>query len=463
MRRALAALALTLSLTAPAAAVTQGEMDRWVAGFRADALAQGIRADVFDAAFAGLTPDPKVVRLDRKQPEFVKPIWEYLKSAVSETRIANGRKKLAAHRDVLARIEQAYGVDAGVVLGIWGLESAYGAFYGDHDVIRALATLAVDGRREKFAREQIVAALRIIQQGDVGADGLKGSWAGAMGHVQFIPTSYHAYAVDFTGDGRRDLWSDDPSDALASAANYLARRGWRPGQPAFIPVRLPRGVDWAALDGSKRPASHWATIGVTRMDGSAVPDHGPAGVIIPAGARGPAFMTFHNFGVIKTYNNADSYAMGVAELGRRIGGGGPVALRWPEGDRPLNRAEKREMQTALTAMGFDTQGVDGKFGPDSRRALRRFQASRGMPADGYASEFTLDALRRAASGNEGVNAEQVRLIQLRLNERGYDVGAADGVAGPRTRAAILAFQRAAGQPASGQPSVALLQALALGD
>ncbi|MCL4155358.1 UNVERIFIED_CONTAM: hypothetical protein GTU68_048959 [Idotea baltica] len=287
-----------------------------------------------------------------------------------------------------------------------------------------------------------------------------GSWAGAMGHMQFIPTSYNAYAVDFTGDGRRDFWSDDPSDALASGANYLARHGWRTGQPAFLPVRVPAGSDYYQYRGkNKQPAQTWNAMGVTLMNGGPVPDFGPAAIILPAGANGPAFMVFHNFGVIKKYNNADSYALGVAHLGQRIAGAGAMNLTWPVNDLPLGRSKKKELQTNLTRLGFDTNGVDGKFGPDSRAALRGFQRSRGIPADGYASKTMLDRVNAAAQGRESLGRDQVRAIQQRLNQRGYNAGVPDGVSGPQTRAAIAAFQRASGVTADGRVSLALLQAL----
>jgi membrane-bound lytic murein transglycosylase B len=462
-----AAVALTGVAALPAAAQStavsyeqQQGFERWKAGFRSKALSQGVRADVFDRAFAGLTPNPKILNFDRNQAEFTRPIWKYLESAVSASRVKNGREKRAKHRALLAQIEQRFGVDSNVVLGIWGLESAYGHAYGDYSIIRSLATLAFDGRRQKFAEEQIIGALKIVQNGDVDAAQMIGSWAGAMGHVQFIPTSFQAYAVDFTGDGRRDFWSDDPSDALGSAANYLARHGWRTGEPAFIPVNVPRSVDAYELRGSnKLSAAQWRAKGVTTLDGRQVPDFGPAAIIIPAGASGPAFMTFKNFAVIKKYNNADSYALGVAQLGARIAGAGPLNVRWPKDDRPLGRTEKKTLQTALTQMGFDTNGIDGMLGPDSRAAIRNFQRSRGMPADGYASAKLLTRVQDAAAGREALGRDSVRLIQMRLNERGFNAGTPDGLAGPQTRAAISAFQRAFGYAADGQPSAGLLQAL----
>ncbi len=436
------------------------EFERWKADFRAEALAQGIAPQVYDNAMRGVTLNAKVISLDGRQPEFSRPIWKYLESAVSETRVANGRKKLAAMGPVMQAIQQRYGVDAQVVLGIWGLESAYGAFYGDYSVIRSLATLAWEGRREKFAKEQLISALRILQRGDISAERMRGSWAGAMGHTQFIPTSFEAYAVDFTGDGRRDIWSDDAHDALGSAANYLARHGWRLGEPAYAIVRVPRSVDYFELTAkNKKPVSYWAGRGVTRADGGPLPNLGEAAIVLPAGARGPAVMTFHNFGVIRKYNNATSYALGVAHLGERILGAPPLNLSWPEDDRPLGRTERKTLQERLTALGFDTDGVDGILGPNSRKAIRNFQRSRGLPADGYASEALLTRVQQAATGTEPLGRGQIAAIQNALNARGFDAGVADGVAGPRTRAAIAAFQRAYGYQVDGQASVGLLGAL----
>jgi len=475
MRATLLASTLALALAAwgalPAPATAQDgdvpityaqaqDFENWKRGFRNEALAAGIAPQVYDAAFAGVELDPKVIRLDGRQPEFSRPIWKYLESAVSETRVANGREKLRENLELMTAIEQRYSVDREVVLGIWGLESAYGSFYGNDSVIRSLATLAWEGRREKFAKEQLIAALRILQRGDISPERMKGSWAGAMGHTQFIPTSFEAYAVDFTGDGRRDIWADDAQDALASAANYLAKHGWRYGQPAYAVVRLPRGIDHFELNASnKQPASYWAARGITLADGRPVPDLGEAAVILPAGARGPAIMTFHNFGVIRKYNNATSYAMGVAHLGERIEGKGPLNLSWPTDDRPLGRTERKTLQERLTAMGFDTDGIDGILGPNSRKAIRDFQRSRGLPADGYASEKLLTRVQMASEGREPIGTAQIAAIQSALNARGFDAGSPDGVAGPRTRAAIAAFQRAVGASADGQPSIPLLRAL----
>lgn len=376
----------------------------WRAGFRARALAAGVSAATFDAAFDGVAPNARVLELDSFQPEFARPIWDYLDSAVSATRVANGRLQAAEKADALKRIEARYGVDAPVFLAIWGVESAFGANYGDIPVIEALATLAYEGRRRAFGEEQLLAALRILDAGDVTPGRMVGSWAGAMGHTQFIPTSFEAYAVDFTGDGRRDLWSADALDALASTANYLSRFGWTLGAPWGVEAALPGGFDHALADERRRPTADWRALGVTRIDGAPLEDHGDAALILPAGARGPAFIVYPNFFVIKRYNNATSYALAVGHLADRIAGGGPFVSPWPRGERALSRGEKEEMQARLTQLGFDTRGADGVVGPDTRAAIRAWQGARGLPADGFDSAALLEALRRETGAASGAPA-----------------------------------------------------------
>lgn len=386
---------------APRAAVTQASVptgeanagfDRWVSGFRGRALGKGISAGTFERAFAGAYYDPEVIKRDRRQAEFTKPIWEYLDSATSDSRIANGRAALAANRGALERIEARFGVPKEVVVAVWGMESNYGTFRGTMRVIPSLATLAYDGRRGAFFEEQLVAALRILQAGDITVDRMTGSWAGAMGHTQFIPTSYLGFAVDFTGDGRRDIWSDDPTDALASTANYLAKSGWRTGQPWGMEVTLPRGFNYGlAGKGTRKAVADWRALGVTTADGGRIPDHGPASILAPAGAKGVAFLIFDNFRAISRYNNADSYVIGVGHLADRIGGAGPFRTPWPRDDKALTANEREELQRRLTSAGFDTGGVDGKIGPDTINAIRAYQASIGVDPDGYA---TPDLLRR---------------------------------------------------------------------
>ena len=367
---------------------------RWIDRFRSRARSAGIRDSVFDAAFQGVRYNTEVIQKDRNQSEFTKQIWEYLDSAASDTRVKNGRDALRDNKRVLTQIEQRYGVEAEVVTAVWGLESAYGSYRGSEPLIEALATLAFDGRRGKFFESQLIAALKIIQSGDVSPKKMTGSWAGAMGHTQFIPTSYLAYAVDFRGDGKRDIWSDDPTDALASTAAYLKRFGWTKGQPWGVEVTLPRGFDFS-LTGErvKKSPSEWAAMGVRDTRGGKVPNHGRASILLPAGAQGAAFMIFDNFHVIERYNTADAYVIGVGHLSDRIAGAGPLKSGWPRDDRNLRVAEKKEMQRLLTAKGFNTDGVDGIIGPNTIQAIRRFQSTVGMVPDGYASYEILRKLR----------------------------------------------------------------------
>ena len=381
------------SIAAPAA--SYASFADWRDDFRRRAVTPGgIRADVFDAAFAGVGVNEEVVRLDGHQAEFTRPIWEYIDGAASGDRIGTGRTQRASRAETLAAIESRFGVDRDVVLAIWGMESNFGSFRGSMPVIGSLATLAYEGRRRDFAEEELVAALMILQAGDTTPGNLVGSWAGAMGHTQFMPTSFLAHAVDFTGDGRRDIWGSDPTDALASAANYLAQNGWQRGRPWGLEVRLPAGFDYAAAEQSnRRPVADWRARGVTRIDGSALPDHGPAAVIVPAGANGPAFVVYENFFVIKRYNNATSYAMGVGHLADRIGGAGPFVQSWPRGERGLSRGEKVELQERLIARGYDPGSTDGVIGPDTQGAIRGFQASQGMTPDGFATAGLLARLR----------------------------------------------------------------------
>ncbi|MEZ5910835.1 MAG: lytic murein transglycosylase [Paracoccaceae bacterium] len=367
-------------------------LDRWITGFRTRARAQGISDATLDRAFRGVNYNSDVVAKDRTQSEFTKTLWDYLDSAVSDERVKNGRAALKRHRKLLDAIERRYGVDKEVVVAVWGLESAYGTFRGSVPIIEALATLAYDGRRGRFFEAQLIAALKIIQSGDVRAEAMTGSWAGAMGHTQFIPTSYLAYAVDFTGDGKRDIWSDDPADALASTAAYLARFGWQKGRPWGIEVALPRGFDYGQTgERIRKSVADWQALGVRTADGGRLPNHGSGSVLLPAGARGAAFLIFHNFQVIERYNTADAYVIGVGHLADRIAGGAPFRAGWPRGDRALSFAERKELQERLTKAGHSTRGVDGKIGPNTIAAVRSFQRSIGLIPDGYAS---LDLLKR---------------------------------------------------------------------
>ncbi len=377
----------------PVAASDKG-LQRWISAYNARALSAGITEATFAGAFRGVTYNADVIKKDRNQSEFTKTIWDYLDSAASDARIKNGKAALSKHRVKLQQIEKRYGVQKEVVVAIWGLESAYGTYKGNTPVIEALATLAYDGRRGAFFEEQLTAALKILQNGDVTVNNMTGSWAGAMGHTQFIPTSYLSYAVDFTGDGKRDIWSSDPSDALASTAAYLKHSGWITGQPWGVEVQLPDGFDYAAAnrENLKNP-SEWARLGVKDIQGRAVPNHGPASILLPAGKQGAAFMIFKNFEVIEHYNTADAYVIGVGHLSDRIQGGPAIQGSWPRGDRALTLKERLELQTRLTEAGFDTQKIDGKIGPLTIAAVRDYQRAIGLAPDGYASLTLLKSLR----------------------------------------------------------------------
>jgi lytic murein transglycosylase len=372
---------------------TQEGLTQWLSTFKDRALAAGISSATLDA-LKGAEYLPKVVRNDRHQNEFTKTIWEYLDTAVSQDRISHGLKALKSHGETLARIEATYGVDAEVVAAIWGLESAYGAVRGDIPTLHALATLAYDGRRGAFFEAELIAALKILHLGDATTATLRGSWAGAMGHTQFMPSSWHAFAVDFTADGKRDIWDDDPTDALASTAAYLAGKGWIKGAPWGAEITLPPGFNYdLTTERVKKPVADWQAMGVRLPDGTDLPDHGPASVLLPGGHRGAAFLIFQNFHVIETYNTADAYVIAVGHLADRLRGAGPILAPWPRDERALSFDERVALQKRLTAAGFDTGGVDAKMGPKTVAAIKTFQKARGMVPDGFPSLSVLQALQ----------------------------------------------------------------------
>ncbi len=372
-------------------AVANPGFDAWKAGFAARARAAGIPDTVAGPAVARAGYIPKVIERDRNQTEFTRSIEDYLALAVSDARLSKGQAALARHRATLDAIAARYGVAPQVVAAVWGLESMYGERRGAVPVVSALATLAYDGRRGAFFERQLIAALRILQAGDVPLDRMTGSWAGAMGHTQFIPTSYLAYAVDFTGDGRRDIWADDPADALASTAAYLDRFGWRAGQPWGMEVTL-GGYDGPFGRGSTAPSTALAAAGVRPAAGGALPDHGPASVLRPGGSVGPAFVVWANFGVLLRYNNAESYALGVGHLSDRLAGGGPIRAAFPPDAEGLTLADRRRLQQRLSAAGYDTGGADGVIGPATEAAIRAYQAANGLPVTGRPSPGLLARL-----------------------------------------------------------------------
>ncbi|MCO8143885.1 lytic murein transglycosylase [Rhodovulum tesquicola] len=379
---------------ATARPVANPAYDAWLAGFRQRAAMQGIAPATLDRALrtAGFLPD--VVERDRSQTEFTRTLEDYLAIAASDERIAKGRAQLARRQAVLRAIEARHGVPPEVVTAIWGLESMYGERRGDIPVVASTSTLAFDGRRGAFFEQQLIAALRILQRGDVTPERMTGSWAGAMGHTQFIPTSYLAYAVDFDGDGRADIWSDDPADALASAAAYLGRSGWQAGRPWGMEVQLPPGFDAArAGRGNRREAGAWSAMGVRDMNGRPLPDHGPTAILVPAGPGGPAFALFRNFDVILRYNNAQNYAIGVGHLSDRLLGRPPIRGRFPPDATGLTLDDRKELQRRLTAAGLDTGGADGVIGARTEAAIRGYQQRAGLPVTGQPSAELLRRLR----------------------------------------------------------------------
>ncbi len=376
-------------------AATNARFELWVRAFRAKALARGISAKVYDRAFRGVKYNSYVIEKDRNQSEFTKQIWEYLDTATSETRVRNGKAAYRKHRNLFKRIERKYGVDARVVVAIWGLESAYGKRMGDLPIIESLATLAYDSRRRKFFESQLIAALDIIQAGDVRPADMTGSWAGAMGHTQFIPTSYLAFAKDFRGDGKRDIWGSDPTDALASTANYLAVHGWIKGQPWGMEVKLPKNFNYALSSArNHKTVREWRAMGVTQINGKRLPDYGESSILLPAGAKGAAFIIFKNFHVLEKYNTADAYVIAVGHLGDMIMGGKPIQASWPRGEKALSFKQKKKMQRMLRRRGFKMDKIDGIVGPNTIAAIRAFQTSVSLTPDGYATTDLLQLLRR---------------------------------------------------------------------
>ena len=376
-----------------ASAGDEAGLQRFVQSFRSRALSSGISAGTYDRAMRIARYNPDVIRLDRKQAEFSRPVWLYLDSAVSDSRIGTGREKAAQLNRTLSAIEARYGVPREIVLAVWGMESNFGGNRGKMQIIPSLATLAYDGRRGEMFQNQLIAALKILQAGDIDPEHMLGSWAGAMGHTQFMPTSYLEYAVDFTGDGRRDIWSDDPTDALASTAAYLARNGWRRGEAWGAEVSLPSGFNMGQVGKSTRKSSGtWAAQGVTRMGGGSLPS-GNGSIIMPAGARGPAFLILDNFRSILRYNNSDNYALGVSFLGERIAGRSGIQGGWPRNDRPLSTSEREEIQVRLRSKGFYDGEIDGLFGSGTMEAVSAYQRSIGATPDGYPTSILLGQLR----------------------------------------------------------------------
>ncbi|MCW5717762.1 MAG: lytic murein transglycosylase [Bauldia sp.] len=395
----IALVAGLIAMLAAGGARADAASDRWVQSFWPRAEAAGITRATYTAALGNFEPDPTVIPRATNQPEFVRPIWEYLDGAVSAERIANGIAKLPQYGQLLADLEARYGVNRYIVLAIWGLESAYGAILNNTNVvkpvIRSLATLAYQGgSRQSYGETQLIAALKILQRGDVTLANMTGSWAGAMGHTQFIPTTFESYAVDWDGDGRRNVWSSIP-DALASTASYLNRMGWEPGKTWGYEVRLPAGFDYRLSEsGDARTLAQWSSMGIARASGAAFPRPTDTATLwVPAGAHGPAFLLLHNFRVIKRYNNANSYALAIGHLADRLQGFGTFQQSWPRDERPLNADERRELQQLLARLGLYNGAIDAVVGTGTRTAIMTYQQQAGLVADGYPSDRLLQALR----------------------------------------------------------------------
>jgi len=355
---------------------------------------RGVTREVFEANVAGLTPDLRIMDLMDAQPEFTKSFWDYLDILVNEQRIADGRAILAQHRATFDAVEKAYGVDRHFIAAIWGVESNYSTQIGDRSVIRSTATLACIGRRQDFFREEFLSALEILARGDVRADHLMGSWAGAFGPTQFMPTSFKKFAVDFDGDGRRDVVDSVP-DLIASTANNLKKDGWVAGQTWGYEVVLPQGFDFLLADRSRMMTMReWERAGIRRAGGKQFPrPDDKAYLLVPAGAQGPAFLMLQNFRVIMKYNPAEAYALAIGYLADRLRGGDPFVQAWPRHERVLTRAERYELQELLAQHGFDVGELDGRLGGRTRNALRAFQSSVGHVPDGFASATVLERLR----------------------------------------------------------------------
>ena len=405
---------LTLLLAPAFAAQADPAFQRCLANLKSTAAQQGVSAATFDRYTADLEPDRSVLELLNFQPEFSTDIWDYLAGLVDEQRVEDGKAMLAEHADLLARVSAEYGVDPATVVAIWGVESDYGRIFGKRPILTSLSTLSCEGRRQSFFRGEFIATLKLLQAGDIQSEGLTGSWAGAFGHTQFIPSTYARIAVDFDGDGRRDLVGSIP-DALASTANYLKRSNWQTGRPWGYEVKLPAGFN-ASLAGrtNRRTLSEWMKHGVERIDGAPIdlPGNTRSAVLLPAGRQGPAFLVFRNFDAIYSYNAAESYALAIALLSDRLRGGSGLVASWPTDDPGLSRVQRRELQTLLLEHGHEIGEVDGLIGTNTRRAIRAEQQRLGItPADGRAGQKILNALKstgRAAPDPQEAAAPDIR-------------------------------------------------------
>ena len=386
------------ALLGSTAAAHAANFIKCVEGFWPSAKAAGISRATFDQAFKGMTPDPEVIESANYQPEYVRPIGEYVDRVVSAKRIELGKQKLAELKPLLDQIETRYGLDRHIVVAIWGVESNFGTQPGEKNVIRSLATLVCSGTKAKFARSQMNSALKILQRGDVSHEAMNGSWAGAMGHTQFIPTTYSAYAVDYDGDGKRDIWGNIP-DALASTASYLKVSNWRAGETWGYEVKLPKGFNTKGIsEKNLKTLGQWQKMGVVRINGQPFPRAGDkAGLFAPEGTKGPAFLVLNNFRSLLRYNQANSYALSVGHLSDRLAGYGPFVAAWPTDEKHLSLEQRMELQQRLAARGLLEGEPDGIIGPATLEAVRVFQRQRGLPVDGFPSFTILELLRKETS------------------------------------------------------------------
>jgi lytic murein transglycosylase len=384
--------ALLVAVFALASASARADFDSCLAGLQGRAQSAGVPAEAYARATRGLTPNDALGFLGA-QPEFSTPIWDYLAGLVDEERVADGKAAMRAHAGALRAAAQRFGVDVETIVGVWGVESNFGKNFGWRPILQSLATLSCSpNRRQDYFRGEFISALRIVAAGDVDPAEFKGSWAGAFGHTQFMPSTFLRLAVDMDGDGRRDVISS-VADAVGSTANFLRKAGWVSGQPWGFEVILPQGYSGPSGRGAKQPMASWAARGVKRADGE--PLAGPAaGLLLPAGRNGPAFLVTRNFDALYAYNAAESYALAIAHLSDRLRGEGPFATPWPTDDPGLSREARREVQTLLMRLGYDLDGkADGVMGTKSRAAIADFQSRNGMARNGRASRKLLDALR----------------------------------------------------------------------
>lgn len=370
----------------------------WLAAVRAEAVAQGIRTQTVEAALKSVQINDKVLALDNQQPEFTRTVWHYLDTAISERRVRIGQERQGTHQVLLRNIKNKYGVDSEVLIAFWGIETDFGQYMGGFSVIESLVTLAYAGRRPDMFRSELLAALRILDSGVITRARMEGSWAGAMGQTQFMPSVYLQHAVDFNGDGRRDIWHNI-SDILASTAHFVAESGWQRGQRWGLEVRVPGDFAWSEAELTvRKTVAEWQALGVRGVGGRALtevmPADASAALLVLAGHSGPVFLVGENFRTIMRYNPSASYALAVALLADRIAGhSSGVVVDWPRHEQPLSRVEIMDLQERLQRRGYLASPPDGRIGPETRNALRRYQVSRNLIADGFASKAILQSLR----------------------------------------------------------------------